>query len=192
MFRVLRWEVPVDSEWHDIGAGAVVHVAARYHQQQPGDLVEVWTLEATAVDGAGSDELRKRSVIAVGTGHAIPFDNVEHLGSAVVPTFDLVPSMLRGGKDHVQSRAGLIWHLFAKYPAPRVLDRAPQIGGFKRGNIVTIGANGDQYEGQTGVVTTLDHDHGWRLWVRVGVDVHDQHAPALYLSPDDLDMVVVS
>jgi hypothetical protein len=294
MQRVLRWDVPVDSEWHEIGAGHVVHVAARDHRQTPGDLVEVWTLEDTAPDGIKFDELRKRSVIVVGTGHAIPFDNVKHIGSAVVPTFTAV-SRKRDTDEQIVSMAGLVWHVFAKYnpeaerqalaeegrrlasvredliaqgvdpselPVPlhpdplpplgnevhgitrdaqvrtledeatglaywlanelgehvddqdgetltetvqrlvankladahRALVEAdgPQIGGFQRGHIVTIGTNGDQHEGERGVVATLDHDHGWRLWVRVGVDVHDQHAPALYLSPDDIDMVVVS
>jgi hypothetical protein len=292
MHRVLRWDVPVDDAWHEIGAGGVVHVAARGYRERPGDLVEVWTLEETA--GVDTSELPKRSVTVVGTGHRLP-DDVYIIGSAVVPTFELVPSMLRGGKDHIEARAGLVWHVAAKHdpeaerqalaeegrrlasvredliaqgvdpselPVPlhpdplpplgnevhgvvrsgqvrtledeatglaywlanelgehvddqdgetltetvqrlvankladahRALVEAdgPQIGGFQRGHIVTIGTNGDQFEGQTGVVATLDHDHGWRLWVRVGVDVHDQHAPALYLSPDDIDMVVVS
>lgn len=74
---------------------------------------------------------------------------------------------------------------------PEPLPR-PSIGGFECGHIVTIGTNGDKYEGQIGVVASLDHDHGWRLWVRVGRDVHDQHAPALYLSPDDIDLLEIS
>lgn len=292
MQRVLRWDVPIDDAWHKIGAGDVVHVATRTHRERPGDLVEIWTLEDTAPDGIQFDDLRKRAVTAVGTGHPVP-DNTRHIGSAVVPTFSLVPSMLRGGKDSIESRIGLVWHVFERYdpeaerqalaeegrrlasaredliaqgvdpnelPVPlhpdplppvgtevhgivrcckmqtlddeatslaywlanelgehvddqdgetltetvqrlvahRLADAhsrrthgGPQIGGFQRGHIVTIGTNGDKHEGETGVVATLDHDHGWRLWVRVGRDVHDQHAPALYLSPDDIDMVVV-
>lgn len=288
MQRVLRWDVPVDDQWHDIGGGPVVHVAARAHRERPGDLVEVWTLEDNAPDA----QIPKRSVTIVGTGHNVP-DGVYHLGSAVVPTLTVVQSMLRGGKEHIESRAGLVWHLFAKHdeaervalaeegrrlasiredlmaqgvdpselltpeypdgvPPVQMLGAAlahqrartrqakvetlddeatsltywlaeklgehvddqdgetlietvrrlmgdgvaahrratgggPHIGGFQRGHTVTIGSNGDKFEGQTGVVATLDHDHGWRLWVRVGTDMHDQHAPALYLSPDDID-----
>ncbi len=375
MHRVLRWDVPVDDQWHVIGAGAVVHVAARTHRERVGDLVEVWTLEETP--GVDTSDLRKVSVRVFGTAHQVPH-GVYHIGSAVVPAFELVPSLLRGGKDHIESRAGLVWHVFGKhdpeaeraalaeqgrrlasmredliargvdpgellipmhpddapatdqgdqpdaitqlrdqvatmrpaydeatglaywladrlgehvddqgdetltdtvqrlllrsecygitppetgelirlvshaaYGDPENLDRAtqaataililiaghgidaerltaalegtgeyepqpardaapgiirylrehadppidpesippaPAIGGFKRGHIVTIGSNGDQHEGKAGVVATLDHDHGWRLWVRVGTDVHDMHAPALYLSPDDLDL----
>lgn len=187
MQRVLRWDVPVDSEWHNIGAGAVVHVAARSYHERPGDLVEVWTLEDTEPDGIQFDELRKRSVSVFGTGHLLPRDAV-HVGSAVVPTFHVVPGPTRGTVERVESMVGLVWHVFAKYAPPA---ETPHIGGFKRGSIVTIGPNGDKYEGETGVVASLDHDHGWRLWVRVGMDPHDQHAPALYLSPDDIDMVVV-
>lgn len=264
MQRVLRWDVPVDSEWHNIGAGAVVLVAAREYRERPGDLVEVWTLEDTPPDSIQFDDLRKRSVIVAGTGQPVPFDNVEHLGSTEVPSFNVISGATRGTVDRVETMAGLVWHVFGRYrpeakrqadPPPslgrevhgitrdaavRTVDdeatslaywlanemgehvddqdgetltqtvqrliayklmsahrRAkaadgPQIGGFQRGHIVTIGPNGDTFEGETGVVASLDHDHGWRLWVRVGRDVHDQHAPALYLSPDDIDMVVAS
>lgn len=201
MHRVLRWDVPVDDGWHEIGAGAVVHVAARSYRDRPGDLVEVWTLEETPSTFIDADAIPRRSVSVYGTGNRLP-DDVYHLGTAVVPALRVVPGPTRGTVDGVESMAGLVWHVFAKHEPPTTngelstrlaqLAGEPQIGGFKRGSIVTIGANGDQYEGQTGVVATLDHEHGWRLWVRVGVDVHDQHAPALYLSPDDIDMVVVS
>lgn len=192
MQRVLRWDVPVDDGWHEIGAGPVVHVAARSHRERPGDLVEVWTLEDTPTTFIDADGIPRRSVSVYGTGNRLP-DDVYHLGTAVVPALRVVAGPTRGTVEGVESVAGLVWHVFAKHePAPQVAGDEPQIGGFKRGSIVTIGTNGDRYEGQTGVVATLDHDHGWRLWVRVGVDVHDIHAPALYLSPDDIDMVVVS
>ena len=187
MQRVLRWDVPVDDQWHDIGAGAVVHVAARGYRERPGDLVEVWTLESSPGAGLDPGDVRKRSVSVFGTGHLLPRD-AQHIGSAVVPSFRVVSGPTRGTVVHIESTAGLMWHVFAKYAPPA---ETPHIAGFRRGHLVTIGPNGDKYEGQTGVVATLDHDHGWRLWVRVGVDVHDQHAPALYLSPDDIDMVVV-
>lgn len=293
MHRVLRWEVPVDDAWHKVGAGAVVHVAAREYKRKPGDLVEVWTLEEGPDAGPWAGHAT-RAVTVVGTGHPLPAD-VYHIGTAVVPTFHILSGPTRGSVDHIESAAGLVWHVFAKHdpeaerqalaeqgrrlastredliaqgvdpnelPVPlhpdplpplgsevhgitrdaqvrTVEDEAtslaywlanelgehvddqdgetltqtvqrlvahrladayrrakagdgPQIGGFQRGNIVTIGPNGDQFEGQAGVVATLDHDHGWRLWVRVGADVHDMHAPALYLSPDDIDMVEIS
>lgn len=259
MHRVLRWEVPVDDAWHKIGAGDVVHVAAREYKRKPGDLVEVWTLEEGPDAGPWAGHAT-RSVTIVGTGHPLPED-VYHIGTAVVPAFHILSGPTRGSVDHIEAAAGLVWHVFAKHDTEtdrqalpplgrevhgvtrdaavrtvddeatslaywlanelgehvddqdgetltetvqrlivnrvteahhRRTDGAPHIGGFQRGHIVTIGANSDQYEGQTGVVATLDHDHGWRLWVRVGTDVHDQHAPALYLSPDDIDMVVVS
>jgi hypothetical protein len=292
MHRVLRWDVPVDDAWHEIGAGGVVHVAARSHRERPGDLVEVWTLED--LSNTYAETVPQRSVSVFGTGHPLP-DGVYHIGTAVVPTFRVYDGAPATTLPRIESAAGLVWHVFAKHdpeaerqalaeegrrlasvredliaqgvdpselPVPlhpdplpplgnevhgvvrsgqvrtledeatglaywlanelgehvddqdgetltetvqrlvanrladahRALVEAdgPQIGGFKRGHIVTIGTNGDQHEGATGVVATLDHDHGWRLWVRVGVDVHDQHAPALYLSPDDIDMVVVS
>lgn len=186
MQRVLRWDVPVDDDWHEIGAGAVVHVAARGYRERPGDLVEVWTLEETP--GIDTSKLPKRSVSVFGTGHLLPRDAV-HVGSAVVPAFNAVSGPTRGTIERIESMAGPVWHVFAKYAPPA---ETPHIGGFKRGSIVTIGPNGDKYEGETGVVASLDHDHGWRLWVRVGTDPHDQNAPALYLSPDDIDMVVIS
>lgn len=190
MQRVLRWDVPVGNAWHEIGAGPVVHVAARDYRRKPGDLIEVWTLEHVP-DDVTTFDIPKRSVGVFGTNHPLP-DGVYHIGTAIVPSFRVVGGPTRGTVERIETAADLVWHVFAKHETPAQLaGDEPQIGGFKRGSIVTIGTNGDQYEGQTGVVATLDHDHGWRLWVRVGVDVHDQHAPALYLSPDDIDMVVV-
>lgn len=111
MQRVLRWDVPVDDQWHEIGAGYVAHVAARTHRDRPGDLVEVWTVEDT---GTRVADLPMRSVTVVGTGHVAP-DNTEHIGTAVVPAFDLVTPDSRGGVVQIHSRAGLVWHVFAKY-----------------------------------------------------------------------------
>ena len=112
MQRVLRWDVPVDDGWHDIGAGRVVHVAARTHRERPGDMVEVWTLEDTP--DLGTANLIKRSVIVVGTAHPAP-ENTEYLGSAVVLNLQLVPSMLRGGPDRIESHTGLVWHVFGAF-----------------------------------------------------------------------------
>ena len=100
MQRVLRWAIPVDDQWHDIGAGYVVETSARQSISRPGDLVEIWTLEDT--------------VIVIGTGHPVP-ENTEHVGTAIVPALQLVPSALAGQRDRIESIAGLVWHVFAKY-----------------------------------------------------------------------------
>lgn len=306
MQRVLRWEVPVDDDWHDIGAGYVVEVAARDHRSSPGDLVEVWTLEDTADTNPGDSlSIPMRSVTVIGTGHPVPPDT-EHVGSAIVPTFTTV-SRRRDLDEQIVSMSGLVWHVFAKYdpqteraqlaegaqrlakireakprtledeatglsywlaaelgehvddqdgetltdtvqrliaariapddadaveitdwddflvgdivvqnpagidenvthdhagrsdatpflvrrggtpstPAPTTTE--PNIGGYTRGLLVRIDSiNLDDYQGRGAVVCTLDHDHGWRMWVRIGDNPHDMEQPALYVSPDDL------
>lgn len=100
----------MDDQWYEIGAGPVVQVACRAGRRSPGDLVEVWTLEE--VEAAGPLPPH-RSVRVFGTGHELPAD-VYHVGTAVVPTFALVPSMLRGGHEHIESRIGLVWHVFGR------------------------------------------------------------------------------
>lgn len=112
MQRVLRWDVPVDDQWHEIGAGYVAHVAARTHRERHGDLVEVWTVEDVA-DTQVTVVVPMRSVTVVGTGHQVP-DNTEHIGSAVVPAFHVVSGPTRGTVERIESTAGLVWHLFAK------------------------------------------------------------------------------
>jgi hypothetical protein len=79
--RVLRWEVPVDDHVHEIGGGRLLWVAARNL-----GVVEAWTEE----DGSQPARL----AVVVGTGHPIPEDATDHLGS----TFDA------GG--------ALVWHLY--------------------------------------------------------------------------------
>lgn len=111
MQRVLRWAVPVDDQWHEIGAGYVVETSARQSFQRPGDLVEIWTLEDTP-DGDPA-EIPMRSVTVVGTGHPVP-ENTDHVGTAVVPTFHVVSGPIRGAVEHVESVAGLVWHVFAQ------------------------------------------------------------------------------
>mgnify|MGYP001603849906 CR=1 FL=1 len=67
------------------------------------------------------------------------------------------------------------------------------IGSFKVGDRVMIGTNGGEYEDREATVMTLDHDHGWRLWVIVSHWDHvlnDPNGVSLYLSPDDLDHVI--
>jgi hypothetical protein len=112
MQRVLRWAIPVDDQWHDIGAGYVVETAARQSFQRPGDIVEIWTLEDTPDDGPV--DVPMRSVIVVGTGQPVP-EHTEHVGTAVVPALQLVPSALAGQRDRIESIGGLVWHVFAKY-----------------------------------------------------------------------------
>jgi hypothetical protein len=114
MQRVLRWDVPVDDQWHEIGAGYVLEVASRGYRDRPGDLTEVWTLEQ--VEDAtfkAVENLPKRSVIVVGTGHQVP-DNAEHIGTAVVPTHYLSHETDHTGNRQIRTSAGLVWHLFAK------------------------------------------------------------------------------
>lgn len=60
--RVLKWDVPVDDEWHPMGRGPVLHVAC-----QRKSVVAVWTDEH---NGTAPD----RHVKAFGTGQQIPTD----------------------------------------------------------------------------------------------------------------------
>lgn len=196
MHRVLRWDVPVGNEWHEIGAGPVVHVAARDYRRKPGDLIEVWTLEHVP-DDATTFDVPKRSVGVFGTNHPLP-DAVYHIGTAIVPSFRVVGGPTRGTVERIETAADLVWHVFAKNDRPatngelsnrvaRIAGDEPQIGGFKRGQLVHIDSvNIDDYDDEDAVVVTLDHDHGWRLWVRMGDDPHNHQRPAIYVSPDDL------
>lgn len=111
MQRVLRWEVPVDDKWHQIGAGRVVEVASRTHRERPGDLVEVWTLEQTR--DASTADLQQRSVIIVGTGHPAPMDST-YLGTSIVPELRLASPASLGTTGDVVSLAGLVWHVFGR------------------------------------------------------------------------------
>jgi hypothetical protein len=84
--RVLRWNVPVNDSWHQIGAGQVLHVAVRSDRA----LVEVWTLEELRPDWPKSDVKAKRTVRVYGTGQPIMDADIEYLGSALVPGERLV------------------------------------------------------------------------------------------------------
>jgi hypothetical protein len=96
--RVLRYEVPVDDDWHTIGGGRVVHVDNR--PQRFTDLhprLEVWTEEHLLDDWPATPALTaERRVIVVGTGHQIPPAATQHLGSVLDGPF--------------------VWHLFAEQP----------------------------------------------------------------------------
>jgi hypothetical protein len=304
MQRVLRWDVPVDDQWHEIGAGYVLEVASRGYRDRPGDLAEVWTLEELEdATFKAVENLPKRSVIVVGTGHQVP-DNTEHVGTAVVPTHYLSHETDHTGNRQIRTSAGLVWHVFAKIdptderqlvplghrvdgvvrsakvetledeatslaywmahelgehvddqdgetltqtvrrllavklaPAtapvvlirdwddmqvgdvvvqnPALIDedvthdmagrndrsdflvRRPgqaeahpdrQIAGFRAGQPVRIDSvNLDDYQGMDATVATLDHDHGWRLWIVTGPDRFDPAGVPLYVSPDDIE-----
>lgn len=84
--RVLRTEVPVDDQWHQIEVGqGIVHVVTR----RP-EVVEVWFL---------SDDTKPplvRTMRVFGTGQDLPDEPLRYLGSAVTA----------GGS--------LVWHLFRK------------------------------------------------------------------------------
>lgn len=84
--RVLKWTVPVDDQWHQVGSGRVVLVDC---QTRPHE-VQVWTEEP--VDSPES--LWRRHVRVFGTGHELPPFG-EHLGSV----------MAAGG--------ALVWHLYS-------------------------------------------------------------------------------
>lgn len=113
MQRVLRWDVPVDDDWHPIGTGRAVHVAARGHRKRPGDLVEVWTLE----DGpdTGPWEVPTRLVTVVGTGHAVPAGSY-YIGTAPVPAFAVNETGQSRHPLEIESVAGLVWHVFGAEP----------------------------------------------------------------------------
>jgi hypothetical protein len=63
VIRILRYEVPVDDQWHEHGlSGAILHIASR----RP-DVVEFW-----ALDSGGAPYPRRFRVY--GTGHPIDGD----------------------------------------------------------------------------------------------------------------------
>lgn len=69
--QALRWTVPVNDQWHQIGGGPVLHVAVRRR-----GIVDVWTLE-------GSAPSEPRTVRVYGTGHPIAAADTEHIGTAL-------------------------------------------------------------------------------------------------------------
>jgi hypothetical protein len=70
---VLKWDVPVDNNYHPIGAGPVVHVAC---QGSP-YIVQVWTEDSAS---------GHRAARVYGTGQPVPDDDV-HLGSVLAGPF---------------------------------------------------------------------------------------------------------
>lgn len=94
--RVLRYEVPVDDEWHEIVAGEAVHVACRRL-----DAVEFWAIEGTEFT---------QTLRVFGTGQPLPDEPLKHVGTALSPEAPERPIM-RGA-----SYGALVWHLFRKEP----------------------------------------------------------------------------
>ena len=86
MKRVLKWDVPVDSRFHDIGAGKVIHVGVQLPQQTM-TTVQVWTEEDE------NAEVPTREAIAFGTGQDIP-NELLHAGTTLDGPF--------------------VWHIYAK------------------------------------------------------------------------------
>ena len=80
---VLRWEVPVDDQWHVFTlSGSIVHVATRRL-----DVVEFWSLEGDDVPGRHDRRFR-----VFGTGQPLPAEARRHIGTALA--------------------GQLVWHLF--------------------------------------------------------------------------------
>lgn len=86
--RVLRYEIPVDDQWHvlDLPRGPIVHVASR----RP-DVVEFW-----AIDAADGITLPPRAFRVFGTGQPLPPAAGKHIGTAITA----------GG--------ALVWHLMER------------------------------------------------------------------------------
>lgn len=80
--RILKWEVPIDDEEHNIGNGKVVHVGLPKIPAL-GSLrreVCIWTEETMSNDSASI--LTDRTVKIFGTGREFPDDHC-HVGSVV-------------------------------------------------------------------------------------------------------------
>lgn len=76
MKHVLKWDVPLDGRFHDIGRGKIVHVGI----QGAHPSVQVWTEEIIA--RTGDDELLMREARIYGTGYDIP-DELDHVGTVL-------------------------------------------------------------------------------------------------------------
>lgn len=108
MRQVLRYEVPVDDQWHVIEhAGYVIHVSSRKR-----GIVEFW-VDTFAYDPSSSrDSGDKHEYRIFGTGHVIP-DNIDPDEPEKEGTFyDYVGSTFDG------STPSLVWHLYKKVTYP--------------------------------------------------------------------------
>jgi hypothetical protein len=84
--RVLRYEVPVDDEWHRIESPG--RILSRIAARRP-DVVEFWAIQGGAVDGTG--EFR-----VYGTGQPIEAGDVSYIGTTLA------------------ADGALVWHLFKR------------------------------------------------------------------------------
>jgi hypothetical protein len=80
--KILKWTVPIDDKYHEVGGGPVVHVASQYGKISE---LQVWTQESRGT-------VPHRLVKVVGTGYEFHESGIA-LGSAIV------------------SDGGLVWHL---------------------------------------------------------------------------------
>lgn len=92
--RVLRWVVPIDDQWHDIGPGRVMLI---WWRELSGNAIEVWTEEYLPDDWPRVPGFKSRQVRVYGTGHLLDNDAQEPLGSTVS----------HGGQ--------FVWHVFARH-----------------------------------------------------------------------------
>jgi hypothetical protein len=98
--RILRWEIPIDDQDHEVRAdGAVLHVAGHRHLR---DRVEFWTLAAddpefwsAPIGNVAPVQWPARVFRVFGTGQQVP-NGYGHRGTAG-RTVD-----------------GLVWHLFER------------------------------------------------------------------------------
>jgi hypothetical protein len=86
--RILRYEVPVDDQFHELTIGEIVHVACRERE----NVVEVW---------AKDEGLWTRRFIVIGTGQEYDDGDLWYVATAVVPHVRLVWHLLAGqAKSH--------------------------------------------------------------------------------------------
>lgn len=91
MRRVLRYEIPVDGQWHQIGfRGKVLAVGCRTR-----DVVEFWA--DTVLDDGKLPETAERVFRVFGTGQPLE-DDAQYVGSTYTP-----------------DRA-YMWHVFRRWP----------------------------------------------------------------------------
>lgn len=79
MYRILKWNIPVDDQPHEIGTGRVVHVACQYDEKS----VQVWTEEDA--EGKPYQVLAK----VVGTGQPFHRNGIP-VGSCIAMNGSLV------------------------------------------------------------------------------------------------------
>lgn len=102
--RMLRYEIPIDDEWHDIeGPWEILHYGCR----RP-DVVEFWGLVST---GPYSAPLRTRRLRVFGTGQPIEGDFPSYQATVIAP----------GG--------ALVWHVF-RSSIPSGIPQCPRLDQF--------------------------------------------------------------